>query len=76
MLSFPSQNDKKIPTGRLNSKKQTRVTANQHILKSGLALNLFGVSNTDKYRTTSQCSAGIYMFKIKNKGTRTMPMTF
>ena len=39
MLSFPSQNDKKnffFPTGRVYSKKQTRVTATQHIFKSGL----------------------------------------
>ena len=37
MLSFPSQNDKKkFLTGRVYSKKQTRVTANQHIFKSGL----------------------------------------
>ena len=37
MLPFPSQNDektKKIPTGRVYSKKQTRVKANQN--KSGL----------------------------------------
>ena len=38
MLSFPSQNDKKkiFPTGRVYSKIQARVTANQHIFKSGL----------------------------------------
>ena len=38
MLSFPSQNDKKhfLPTGRVYSKKQTRVKANQHVFKSGL----------------------------------------
>ena len=37
MLSCLSQNDiKKIPTGRVYSKKQTRVTANQHIFNSGL----------------------------------------
>ena len=33
MLSFSSQNDKKIfcPTDQVYSKKQTRVTANQHL---------------------------------------------
>ena len=38
MLSFLSQNDKKkkIPTGRVYSKKQTQVMANQHIFKSDL----------------------------------------
>ena len=42
MLSFPSQNDiKKIQTGRVYSKKQTRVTANQHIFKSGLIVIIF-----------------------------------
>ena len=33
MLSVPSQNDN-FPTGRVYLKKQTRVTANQHIFKS------------------------------------------
>ena len=38
MLPFPSQNDKIffVPTGRDDSKKQTRVTASQHIFKPGL----------------------------------------
>ena len=39
MLSFPSQNDTKnffFSIGRVYSKKQTRVTENQHIFKSGL----------------------------------------
>ena len=37
MLSFPSQNDKKIfSTGPVYSKKQTWVTAYQHMFKSGL----------------------------------------
>ena len=37
MLSLPSPNDKKkFQTGRVYSKKQTRVTASQHIFKSGL----------------------------------------
>ena len=38
MLYFQSQNDKKkiFPTGRVYSKKQTRVTANQYILKPDL----------------------------------------
>ena len=37
MLSFPSQNDKIFfPTGRVYSKKQTWVTANQYVFKSGL----------------------------------------
>ena len=36
MLSFPSQNDKKIfPTGRVYSHKQIQMTAKQHIFKSG-----------------------------------------
>ena len=40
MLSFPSQNDQKnvFPTGQVYSKKQTWVTANQHIFKSGLVV--------------------------------------
>ena len=38
MLYFQSQNDKKkiFPTGRVYSKKQTRGTANQYILKPDL----------------------------------------
>ena len=42
MLSFPSQNDKKknFMTGRVYSKRQTQVTANQHIFKSGLMIKL------------------------------------
>ena len=37
MLSFPSQKKKKKnPTGRVYSKKQIRVTANQHNFKFGL----------------------------------------
>ena len=37
MLSFPTQNNKFFsPTGQVYSKKQARVTANQHIFKSGL----------------------------------------
>ena len=35
MLSFPSKNAKN-PTDRVYSKQQTRVTANQHIFKTGL----------------------------------------
>ena len=42
MLSFPSQNDikKNFLTGRVYSEKQTQVTANQHIFKSGLMIKL------------------------------------
>ena len=38
MLPFPSQNDKNcfVPTGRDGSKKQSQVTASQHIFKPGL----------------------------------------
>ena len=40
MLSFPSQNEKIFfPTGRVYSKKQTWVTANQYVFKSGLKKN-------------------------------------
>ena len=39
MLSVPSQNDN-FPTGRVYLKKQTRVTANQHIFKSGRTLGI------------------------------------
>ena len=43
MLYFRSQNDKIIffPTGRMYSKKQTRVKENQHIFKSGLIYLFF-----------------------------------
>ena len=41
MLSFPSQNDIIFSTGRVYSKKQTRVTVNQHIFKSGLIAKMF-----------------------------------
>ena len=43
MLSSPSQTDKKkkILTGQVYSKKQTRVTANQHIFKSDLIRRLY-----------------------------------
>ena len=44
MLSCPSQNDKKknvFPTGQVDSKKQTRVTANQHIFKPGFINCMF-----------------------------------
>ena len=30
-----------LPTGRVHLKQQTRVTANQHIFKSGLMFNIF-----------------------------------
>ena len=33
---------KEIPTGRVYSKQQTQVTANQHIFKPGPTLNFFG----------------------------------
>ena len=35
---------KNFPTGRVYSKKQTRVTANQHIFKSGLN-NIFEIQS-------------------------------
>ena len=42
MLSFPTQNDKKkCPTDRVYSKKQSRMTANQPIFKSGLIIIFF-----------------------------------
>ena len=42
MLSFQSQNYKNFfPTSRVYSKKQTRVTANQNIFKSGLRINSY-----------------------------------
>ena len=42
MLSFPSQNEKKkIPTGWVYSKNQTRVTTNQDIFKSDPTVNNF-----------------------------------
>ena len=44
MLYFTSQNGlkkKKIPTGPVYSKKQTRVTANQQNFKSGLIWRYF-----------------------------------
>ena len=49
MLSFPSQNDKKkIPTGRVYSKKQIRVTANQHVFKSGPVKRFSSTKNYQK----------------------------
>ena len=43
MLCFPSQNDEKnLPTGRVYWKRQTQVTTDQHIFKSGLIVNLLG----------------------------------
>ena len=48
MLSFPSQNVKFFsPTGRVHSKKQTRVTVNQHIFKSGLTFKFFNPFMTE-----------------------------
>ena len=40
MLSFPSQNEKKMffPPAGVYPKQHTRVTTKQHIFKSGLAL--------------------------------------
>ena len=38
MLSSASQNDIFLMTGRMYSKKQTKVTANQHIFMSGTVL--------------------------------------
>ena len=59
MLSFPSQNDiKKIQTGRVYSKKQTRVTANQHIFKSGLIVIIF-----HKKKDTHSLSAIVQTFE-------------
>ena len=47
MLSFPSQNDKKNFSNRPGVlKKQTQVTVNQHIFKSGpIKKNLFEYMN-------------------------------
>ena len=39
MLFFPTQNEKKnVPTGHVYLKQQTRMTANQHIFKSGVIM--------------------------------------
>ena len=39
MLFFQTQNEKKnVPTGHVYLKQQTRMTANQHIFKSGVIM--------------------------------------
>ena len=48
MLSFPSQNVKFFPRlAGCTRKKQTRVTVNQHIFKSGLTFKFFNPFMTE-----------------------------
>ena len=56
---------KKIPTGRVYSKQQTRVTANQHIFKSGPTLNFFYKQLALRWQIAKQLSA-LNHFSLSN----------
>ena len=66
MLSFPTQNDKKkFPNGRVHAKKQTWLTTNQQIFKSGPRYYItFFVLKLEIYKNLLRDLSTFFVFKI------------
>ena len=73
MLSIPSQNDKFFsPTGRVYSKKQTRVTGTQHIFKSGLVKILL-LCRINLLNSVNKKKKHVRKFDVRSHMTQKLP---